>query len=55
LLELKPETVIIEKIPLKLPNTVSEITPDMAGKHGIDCQEMFSPNAITDPSSCVQK
>jgi hypothetical protein len=40
----KAQTVIaiIEKIPLKLRNTVYEITLDMHGsKHGIDCQKMF--------------
>jgi hypothetical protein len=42
----KAQTVIaiIEKTPLKLRNTVSDITLDMA-KHGIDCQKMF-PNKL---------
>jgi len=40
----KAETVIsvIEKIPLKQRNLVKEITLDMAGNMGVNCQEMFS-------------
>jgi len=51
----KAETVIaiIEKIPLKQRNLVTEITLDMAGNMGLIAKKCF-PNAtrVTDPFQC---